>query len=66
MTTKLLYTLPEACGVLGLSRSKFYELMDEGAIKPVHMGRSIRIPVSELEDFVKRLIADSNESTDQS
>ena len=52
---KLLLTVPESAARLGLGRSKFYELLQSGQIKPVRIGRAVRIQAAELERFVERL-----------
>lgn len=52
---KLLLKLPEAGERLGLGRSKLYELIQEGVLPVVRIGRSVRVPASELERFVQRL-----------
>jgi excisionase family DNA binding protein len=49
---RLLCTVTDAGGVLSLSRSKVYELINAGLLPAIHIGRSIRIRVSDLEKFV--------------
>lgn len=49
---KLLLTVPEVGRVLAISRSKVYELLESGCIPSVYIGRSRRIRVSDVEDFV--------------
>ena len=49
---KLLLTLPEAGRVLAISRSKMYDLLNSGHLASVHIGRSRRIRVSDIENFV--------------
>ena len=51
--TKLLLTITEACQVLAISRSKLYGLLNAGHLPSVHIGRSRRIRMTDLEDFVK-------------
>ena len=51
--TKLLLTITEACQVLAISRSKFYDLLSSGHLPSVHIGRSRRIRMTDLEEFVK-------------
>ena len=53
---KLLYSASDAAKVLNISRSMVYVLINEGKLRPVHIGRSMRIPLSELEDYVEHLI----------
>ena len=50
---KLLLTLPEAGRALAISRSKMYDLLNSGDLPSVHIGRSRRVRVSDVEDFVK-------------
>ncbi|NNN01417.1 MAG: helix-turn-helix domain-containing protein [Acidimicrobiaceae bacterium] len=49
---KLLLTVPEVGRVLAISRSKVYELLESGSLASVYIGRSRRIRVSDVEDFV--------------
>ena len=41
--------------MLGVGRTTLYELIGRGLLHPVHIGRSLRIPVAELERFVDAL-----------
>ncbi|MDB5711673.1 MAG: excisionase family binding protein [Sphingomonas bacterium] len=41
-----------AATMIGLSRSKIYELIEEGAITSVKVGRSRLIPVASLHAFL--------------
>lgn len=49
---KLLLTVPEARRALAISRSKMYDLLNSGDLPSVHIGRSRRVRVSDIEDFV--------------
>jgi excisionase family DNA binding protein len=49
---KLLLTVAEASQVLAISRSKLYELLNSGHLSSVHIGRSRRIRMTDVEDFV--------------
>jgi excisionase family DNA binding protein len=49
---KLLLTVTEASDALAISRSKLYELLNSGDLLSVHIGRSRRIRVKDVEDFV--------------
>jgi excisionase family DNA binding protein len=53
----LLLTVPEAAKTLAISRSKVYELLAVGVIASVRIDGSRRIPVSALESYVARLLA---------
>jgi excisionase family DNA binding protein len=50
--TKLLLTVTEASQILAISRSKLYELLNSGHLPSVHIGRSRRIRMKDVEDFV--------------
>jgi excisionase family DNA binding protein len=52
---KLLLRVEEAQDVLGLGRTKVYELVASGQLRSVHIGRSVRIPASALIDFAGAL-----------
>lgn len=59
---KLLLTPVEAGGALGISRTRIFALLAAGAIESVQMGRSRRIPVAALEDFVANLRGASDDT----
>jgi excisionase family DNA binding protein len=61
--TALLLTIPEAARALAIGRSTLYELIDCGAVDVVHIGRSTRVPVAAITEYVERLRADGNRST---
>jgi excisionase family DNA binding protein len=47
-------TRREAAGVLKVSTRTIDRLLDRGALRAVRIGRSVRIPKTELERFVMR------------
>lgn len=49
---KLLLTIPEAGRMLGISRSKCYDLLRSGHLPSVYIGRSRRIRIKDLEQFI--------------
>ncbi len=51
---KLLLKVPEAAELVGLGRSKLYELMQAGEIPVIRIGRGVRIPVNGLREWVAR------------
>ncbi|HYN35168.1 MAG TPA: helix-turn-helix domain-containing protein [Ilumatobacteraceae bacterium] len=55
----LLLTVTQAAAALGIGRSTMYTLMYRGDIRPVHIGRSVRIHPHDLEQFVAALPRDS-------
>ena len=52
---RLLLTPLEAGAALGISRTRVFALLASGEIESVQLGRSRRIPVAALEEFVGRL-----------
>lgn len=52
---KLLFTPSEAAAVLGIGRSKIYELLNDGQLRSVRIDRCRRIPADELVALVERL-----------
>jgi excisionase family DNA binding protein len=53
-----LLRIPEACEHLNISRSSLYNQINAGRIAVVHIGRSVRIPLTALEAFVASLGGD--------
>ena len=51
----LLLTPVEAAKVLGIGRTKVYELMAGGVLRSVKIGTARRIPAVALAEFVARL-----------
>jgi len=54
---RLLLRPEEAADVLGIGRSKLYDLLATGEIESVHIGSCRRIPVEGLHSYVERLRA---------
>ena len=50
----LLLTIVEAARVLSIGRTTMYELVGAGEIDVVHIGRSTRVPVAALAEYVDR------------
>ena len=51
----LLLTPEEAAQVLRVGRTMLYALIQDGHLRPVHIGRSCRVSRAELERYVDRL-----------
>ena len=56
---RLLYRVDEAAGLIGIGRTKTYELVASGQLRSVLIGRARRIPADALAEFVESLAADS-------
>ena len=59
MVRPLLVSVEDAAGLLGIGRTTLYELIRRGDVRPIRIGRCVRIPQRELEAFVERLVGDS-------
>lgn len=53
-STRLLLTVIEAARRLSIGRTTLYELINDGEIETLHVGRSCRIPVDSLDALVAR------------
>jgi excisionase family DNA binding protein len=61
-TSPLLLTPEEAATTLRIGRTTVYALMKAGDLRPVHIGRSCRLPRAELERYVRCLETSTDES----
>ena len=50
-----LLTVKQAAGVLNLGRSTVYQLIADGRLDVVHIGRSTRVPVDAITRFISEL-----------
>lgn len=50
----LLLTVGEMASVLRIGRNSAYQLVKDGNIQSIHVGRSIRIPRNALVQFMRR------------
>lgn len=48
--------IPEACRMIGIGRSKLYEMIGVGAIQVVKIGRATVIPVAELKNLIQPVV----------
>ena len=51
---RLLLTVSEAARQLGIGRSLLYELLAEGQVESIHVGRLRRIPIDALAAYIDR------------
>ncbi|MCP3686539.1 MAG: helix-turn-helix domain-containing protein [bacterium] len=51
---KLLIKPLEAAKMLSIGKTTIYELLSEGTIPSIHIGRSIRIPKKALEEWIEK------------
>ena len=57
-----LMTIPQVQKECGISRSTVYRLIKNGELKPVHIGRSVRLDRTDVEEMVLRFIGRSEKS----
>jgi excisionase family DNA binding protein len=55
--TRLLVSVTEAMHLIGVGRTKFYQLVTAGEIELVKIGTASRVTVASLESYVERLRA---------
>lgn len=55
LSERMLLTIPQAAIILGIGQTKLYELLAQGAVESVSIGRAKRIPREALEAYVRRL-----------
>jgi excisionase family DNA binding protein len=55
MHVPVLLRIDEAAAILGVARVTVYRLIWRGVIRPVYIGRAVRIPRSEVERFAQEL-----------
>lgn len=58
---RMLLTVEEAAKVIGIGRTKAFELIAIGAIESVRIGASRRIPSAAVAEYVEHLRAEANE-----
>ena len=58
---RMLYTVDEVAGMLGLGRTKIYELIKLGELTSVQISRARRVPSDAVTAFIARLAARDGE-----
>jgi excisionase family DNA binding protein len=54
---RLLLTVVEAAAMLGVGRTKAYELIAGGELQVVHIGRAARVPLAAVHRYVNALLS---------
>jgi len=54
---KVVYTVEEIATMLGISRTKAYELAKNGDIPVIRIGRCLRVPVVMFEEWLIKQVA---------
>ena len=58
---RVLITTTEAASRLSIGRSKLYQLIGEGKLRTVRIGRAVRVPVVEVDRYAAELLAQARE-----
>lgn len=58
--SKLLVTVREASEMLGVGRSKVYDLLHRNELPSVHIDGCRRIPVAAVEEYVSQLLEEAS------
>ena len=61
---KRLLTVSDVQEILSIGRTRIFSLISSGELESVRIGSSRRITSDALDDFVNRLVAESQFSTD--
>jgi excisionase family DNA binding protein len=59
----LLVTALQAARILSIGRTALYQLIWDGQLTPIHIGRSVRFSVDELEAFVQNRLGNAANRT---
>ena len=57
--TPVLFSVPEAMEMLGMSRTVIYELIRSGRLVTVTQGRRRLVPASAIDDYVALLLVEA-------
>ncbi len=60
-TQQLLVKVPQAAAMLGISRTKLYELITRKEIPVLRLDRSVRISVETLQNWVRSQVSEGVE-----
>lgn len=48
-------TIPEACALIRVGRTRFYQLLNAGEIKAVKVGKKTSISIIDVEKLIRQL-----------
>ena len=57
MSAPVLYTVPEAGGLLRVSRTRVFEMIAAGELRSIKIGRRRLVPAAALDELIARLSA---------
>ena len=55
---RILYRPAEAAEAIGVSRSRIYELINSKTIPSIRVGKTVRVPVDKLQQWVNEQVAE--------
>ena len=61
-TRPILITVDEAAAMLSIGRTVAWELVRTHKIKSVKIGRTRRVPLSAIEDYIRYLMEDGDDA----
>ena len=56
---RLAFRVPEVGELVGIGRSKAYQLVASGEIPSIRIGRAVRVPAQALKDYLARKQAEA-------
>jgi excisionase family DNA binding protein len=59
VTERLAVTVPQAAEMLGLGRTKVWQLVRRGRLRSLRVGKRVLVPVRELERFLTEAMAEA-------
>jgi excisionase family DNA binding protein len=62
----MLFTIEEVANILHIGRSTVFKLIKEGSIQSIKMGRSRRVPIDAMQNYVNDLVSESSASRSES
>jgi excisionase family DNA binding protein len=57
---RLLVTMTEAAALLSISRAALYRVIADGQIRTIRIGKSRRVPISILQEFIAHALQESD------
>ena len=62
----MLFSIEEVADILHIGRSTVFKLIKEGKIQSIKMGRSRRVPIDAMQNYVNDLISEASASRTES
>ena len=56
---RLVLTIPQVQQELCIGRSTVYQLIRSGQLETIHIGRSVRVPRTALEEWLRKRLAEA-------